>query len=216
MTQAPLVAALVLPLALAACGATKSADAAKPAAGDDTASGDDTATEDTGEGTEDTSSLMDTDLSGFMQADAEGCEEVSGVATPGAASYFRGGYVRQPDGTWNGEEHWHLYANTAWRALGGEDCAVRWEMVATETSAGACATCTFGLEVSATLDVTSTTCPEALYEGDETFSTTYAIATRDDGTAGVYFARSGTLLTETAVFDDGAMGFLTPRTCTWF
>ncbi len=210
MTSTPRVAALVLPLALAACSGAKSADTANEPTDVDTS------TEDTGEVTEDTSTSVDTDLSSFMQADATGCEAVDGFETPGAASYFRGGYTRQADGGWTGEEEWHLYANASWRALGGEDCVVRWAMVATETSAGACTTCTYGLDVSATLDVAATTCPEALYEGDETFSTTYAIVAAETGEAEVYFASSGNLLTETAVFYDGAMGFLTPRTCTWF
>ena len=216
MNQAPLVAALLLPLVLTACGTTKSDDTSTGDTTNDTATGDDTATTDTSSDVEDTSSLIDTDLSRFMQADAAGCEQVEDRATPGAASYFRGGYMRQPDGTWTGEEVWYLYANAAWRTLGGMNCVVRWTTVANQTTGGACATCAFGLDVSATLNVAGSTCPEALYAGDENFTTVYGIAPGDAGKAEVYFARSGTLMTETAVFNDGAMGFLTPRTCTWF
>ncbi len=188
----------------------------------DTAGGTDTGdTSDSGADTAAEAAALEAalDLSGELQRDAGGCEDVSGTAVPGAAGYFVGRYLERTGGDmrgWSGTEQWVLFANAAWRSLGGMDCVVTWTVNAVVAEAGACAACDYGMSVETSVDTARTTCPAELYAGDETFRTTYAVDTRDDGTAGIYYARSGTLLAERGVWNARGVGYRTERACKWF
>ena len=175
--------------------------------GDETDSAVDTAT-DTGPDT------APPDLQGDVVPTADGCVQVDGIDVPGAATYFLGQYVGSPTspGRWSGTETWLLYANASWRALGGEDCRVRWTIQG-DTVAGGPAD--VRIAVSATLDASETTCPEALHEGDETFDVTYDVTLAADGTATWAFASGRTLATNGA-WNDAGMAYLTERACSWF
>lgn len=211
---------------LVACGGdasdkpvdTSASDASDTAASDtgDTAVGPDTAP-DTAADTATLEAALD--LSGELQRDAAGCEDVSGTAVPGAAATFVGRYLERAGGDmrgWTGTEQWVLFANAAWRGVGGSDCVVTWTVNAVVAEAGACATCDYGMSVEASVDISATTCPAELYAGDETFSTTYGVDTRDDGTASVYYARSGNLLADRGAWNARGLGYRTDRACKWF
>ncbi len=150
--------------------------------------------------------------------DPSGCEELSGEAVAGAAAFFIGIYETTSGGEWVGLEEYRLYANEAWKQEGGQDCSVFWRMSASESSPGACGSCELGLAVNAELDQSSTTCPAALYSGEETFSVSYGIDLRDAGTAATwYFAGTGNRFGEGyAVGDPDAVNFLSDHTCQWF
>ncbi len=214
---------------LVACGGEASDKPADTSAEDatdtsslDTAGGTDTGdTSDSGTDTAAEAAALEAalDLSGEFQRDATGCEDVSGTPVPGAAAYFVGRYLERSGGDmrgWTGTEQWALFANAAWRDVGGMDCVVTWTVTASVTEAGACATCDYGMRVEASLDAARTTCPAELYAGDETFRTTYGVDTHDDGSASVYYASSGNLLAERAVWNARGIGYRTERACKWF
>ena len=74
--------------------------------------------------------------------------------------------------------------------------------------------CDFGLDVSAAVNLAGTTCPEELYEGDELWSTTYAVDLSGDE-AVFYFASSGNPL-GAGYGIDGAVNYITEETCLYF
>jgi hypothetical protein len=143
-----------------------------------------------------------------------GCEEISGVAIPGAASVLYGEYWTDGDGTWSGEERWMLYSNAAWRAAGGEDCEVVWTAAASGTSPPACTGCDLGLEATLTIDNGATTCDLDLVSGLGN-TATYGIARTSDGDAAWYFAGSGDWLGD-GYHISTAMNFLTDPSCRWW
>ena len=213
---------------LVACGGDASDKPADTAPGD-TADTADTSTSDSGDtsstdtagdsGTDDAALEAALDLSGELQQNSAGCDDVSGTPVPGAAAYFVGRYLERTDSevrAWAGTEQWVLFANAAWRERGGTDCVVTWTVNATVAEVGACSSCAYGMSVSASVDPGRTTCPEDLYAGDETFRTTYGVDTRDDGTASVYYAGSGNLLAERGVWNTRGLGYRTERACKWF
>ena len=101
------------------------------------------------------------------------------------------------------------------QATGVSDCVVQWSMAATATEdTGACAVCDFGLDVAASINVAGTTCPEELYEGDETWDTSYAVQL-SGGAATFYFASSGNSLGE-GYGVESAANYITEQTCVYF
>lgn len=145
-----------------------------------------------------------------------GCEDFDGVAIPGATGYFYGEYraTADPD-VWEGVEQWILYSNAEWRTYGEDDCVVTWVATAARSdSAGTCSTCAYGLTIEASLDIASTTCPEALYAGDEQFSAVYGVAVSGE-TSTWYFAQSGTQFA-TGFATEGAANFLSEGSCLYF
>ena len=216
----------LLLLLLAACTTqqTKAPDDTG-ATGDDTGSDTDT---DSGADTDtdpDTDTDTDTDTDSAAEElpdlsqdlDTGAWEDVPGYEDlPGATTYFLGLYLKDGD-IWVGSETWLLYATSEWEAAGGADCQVVWTVSATETSPESCGGCELGLDVSATIDASLTTCPEALYEDNESWSVGYDVDLADDGTATVYFASSGNALASGVSVEDGAgFTFVTDADCAWF
>lgn len=155
--------------------------------------------------------------------DESGCEEVSGTAHEGAATYFYGVFSNE-DGFWSGKELWILYANDklveaeSWQeATSGTECQLYWATEATEVDPGdtSCATCDVALEVTLTLDVTLTDCPEDLYEPEASGTESYAVKYTSDTEATWYFAGSGNEFGQ-GYHNEGAMNFLTSKACKWF
>jgi hypothetical protein len=147
--------------------------------------------------------------------DLSGCTDYEGTEIPGAVSYFYGEYTDQGDGTWTGEEEWLLTANPRWIELGGGDCVITWVSTAVEGDAGSCGACDLGLSVSASIDMTRTTCPEDLYKGEENFEVGYGVVRQEGGGALWYYAASGSDL-GTGAHVSGAAAFITDKACKWF
>jgi hypothetical protein len=148
--------------------------------------------------------------------DTSGCDDVDGYPVPGAAGYFAGSYAKISDGEWRGAEQWLLFANDTWVEYDGHDCTITWSVVASESdSTGACAACDLGLEISATIDLGNTDCPEALYEGEENWTTGYGIMRSSDGTAQWFYQATGTPL-GAGDYGNGTLEFLSDKSCNWF
>lgn len=152
--------------------------------------------------------------------DQGGCEDVSGTALPGAAVYFLGAYVDGDDG-WEGREEVRVFANDTWAAGGGADCSVVWVLSASEADAGACGNCDLGLSVSAQLDLSATTCAKDLYEGEESWASSYAVDLTEDTTVSTwYYAETGTWLGAGYALGTAeaptALNYASEKTCWWF
>ena len=144
------------------------------------------------------------------------CSDVDGVSVPGATSFFYGQFEATDDpDVWQGEEQWLLFANDTWREYGEDDCVVTWTAVAARSeAAGTCADCSYGLTVSAAIDLARTSCPEGLYEGVEAFEVVYGV--RVAGSAATYvFAQSGTVVGTGSAVESGS-NYLSEGACTWF
>lgn len=151
--------------------------------------------------------------------DLSGCQEVESsdgemLPVPGAVSYFYGEYYLSETGEgWQGEERWLLFANERWQELGEDDCEVVWTMTAAlngDVEPGG----QVALSVSADIRGSETTCPEGLYAGDETWSTSYSIEIDDEGRSFWYF--NGADAFATGGSTSTAMNFITEKACTWF
>jgi hypothetical protein len=143
------------------------------------------------------------------------CETIKGNTIPGADSYFFG--ELQLDGAAvSGTETWSLAANAAWIARGGKDCSIRWRLTGKQVPVTACGDCDFGLEISAAPDLTGADCPEDLVKREaRPQELRYDIKKRADGTALVYFSKSGRLLGE-GYHADGALNYRSQHQCKWF
>jgi hypothetical protein len=121
-----------------------------------------------------------------------------------------------------------LYANPKWTAKGGRDCSVTWNITGSQSpGGGACGTCDTTLSFQAVADVHGSQCPEELVLGRllpngqraggeaQNFSQTYGIERRPDGTARVYFGRSGKLLGE-GYHDSTGVTYASSHSCKWF
>lgn len=164
----------------------------------------------------DSDSDADTDVSdpwAGLTADPD-CEEVNEQAVPGATSYFWGDFTTDGNIV-QGEEGWSLLSNQAWRDNGGADCVVIWSAAGGQASpTSACPTCDYSFGLFMSVDKSKTTCPEGLYEGDESFSITYNVA--NDGMATTYsFGSSGNTL-GTGETDGSRSTYLADSTCKYF
>lgn len=162
------------------------------------------------------------DIVDDLDQDTSDCEEVEGQPVPGAVSYFVGSYRDQGDGTWRGTEQWVLIANARWQELepAVEDgmCTITWTVIGVETEGtGACAACDLGLDVSATIDMSNTDCPEGLFEApsDQNWVASYAVLTSGDGSAQWYFQTSGNPL-GAGTHSGGVADYATDKACKWF
>jgi hypothetical protein len=146
----------------------------------------------------------------------EGCYGYDGVDVTGATAYFYGEYFPNSEGGWSGTERWILFANEAWQDAGNDDCEVVWLVSAVEGSPGACGACSVGLEVSASIDASRTTCPPQLWEdpADQQWTSAYGVAATGS-TSTWYYAASGTYLGAGGV-DGDALNYITEATCQFF
>ena len=209
------LAALVLPALLVACSEEEPDARDTAPSREDTDTGADTDSADTASDTDtgDDVSILE-DVRGRMQENAEGCEDFNGTALAGAARYFWGEYRGDVASGWTGEEAVFLYANEAWRALGGEDCVGYWTVTAGFGGTGECPTCDLGLSVTATYDAVNSTCPEDLWGGD--FTSAYAVDRSSDGVATWYYTASAERFGVGVWNDAIGMNFLSERACVWF
>ena len=141
-----------------------------------------------------------------------GCDNGPGKA--GAASYFVG-EIKIKDGVAKGYEDWVLFANQNWKQLDGADCVVHWTLQGSTVDTQACGSCNTGVSLTNTLDVTGSTCPEDMAKGETSKKIGYDIKLNDDGTAIVYFSRSGKKIGE-GYHKDGTIRYVTDMSCRWF
>ena len=149
--------------------------------------------------------------------DTTGCEvqQATGVAGPGAASYFYGMYTGS-GGQYTGYEEWHIFANDTWAASGGYDCIIKWSAVAIEGDPGPCAACDVNWSVQFTLNEAQSTCPDDLVEAAAASnSERYDVLRANGGDAQWFYGGSGEQF-GTGSWNDGAMNFITPKSCRWF
>ena len=163
------------------------------------------------------------DIVDDLDYDTSDCEQIEGQPVPGAVSYFVGSYRDMDDGIWRGVEQWVLIANERWIEVEDElpssgVCTVTWTMTAVESEdTGACAACDLGLDVSATIDLSNTDCPEGLYEApsDQNWTASYALITGADGSAQWFYAGSGNPL-GAGTNGGGVADYVTAAACKWF
>jgi hypothetical protein len=120
----------------------------------------------------------------------------------GADGYFLGHFTIA-DGKVTGTETWVLYANEAWKAKGGRDCSLTWNVTGATSPPGKCTGCTTSFKFHAVPDTAASNCPEELLRGRRAptgeivggeasaFDQHYDVATGADGSAVVKFASSG-------------------------
>jgi hypothetical protein len=209
-------ALLVLLLAGGACSdVPKSDGSTEPESDTDT----DTDTDSDSDSDTDTDTDTDLDIQDdpiWDGIDSTLCDSVPGYEDhPGATSTFVGVYGPSSGG-WAGAEAWMIYATPAWVADGGSDCQVVWTVSAVEGSPSSCGTCDLGLSVTATLDASATTCPEELWEGDESFTVDYDVGIDEtNSTTTWYWGSSGTEFGDGYAAGDN-LSFRTDEACMWF
>lgn len=160
-----------------------------------------------------TNTTDSTDLPDLKQGlSRTGCDNGPGKA--GAASYFVG-EIKIKDGVAKGYEDWVLFANQNWKQLNGADCIVHWTLQGSTVDTQACGSCNTGVSLTNTLDVTGSTCPEDMAKGETGKKIGYDIKLNDDGTAIVYFSRSGKKIGE-GYHKDGTIRYVTDMSCRWF
>lgn len=138
---------------------------------------------------------------------------------PGAEQFYAGTFRVDANGTVAGDEQRFLFANTAWKALGGlrkgEDCVDVWTVVGKRVPVlETCPSCAFAIEIAVDIDASRTTCTRRLTPNGNHFRTTYQIAEKPDGSIDVYF-QSGKLLGKGRK-DADAYAWTSEQTCTWF
>jgi hypothetical protein len=205
--RTPRFLAVALAVCLAACtgNAEDSGPSGKGDSGKgDSGGGDDTAVDsggdtggDTGQDTgDDTGTDLLPDARDGMVRSGEDCEVIGGhTDVPAARLWYWGELTGEPSGGFTGVEAWYFFGNSSWYARGLEDCEVHYDLSEIEiASAGACATCDFGVRLTADVNLDRTTCPASLYRGYEQMKESYAIEELGDGSASWYFPTSGNAL----------------------
>ncbi len=176
-----------------------------------------TSSKDSGETSSDLSTCSTTDLSNTATFDSS-CQDFSGTATAGATGYFSGGFCFS--GTSEGDqvvgtETWLLLANETWQELGEDDCKVVWNNIGVVRAPSGCPTCTIGVDLTASIDRSLTTCPPDLWAGEETLQESYDLFIGADGSILWYFSGSGNLFA--AGNEEGnTMTYLSDPACLWF
>lgn len=144
----------------------------------------------------------------------------------GADGYFVGRFTLA-DGKVTGTETWVLYANQAWKAKGGRDCSLTWNVVGSTTGAGKCVGCSTSFRFHAEPDIAGSNCPDELLHGRRAptgqmvgseagpFDQHYDVATSADGSAVVSFASSGRELGK-GRFSGGTLEYTSHHQCKFF
>jgi hypothetical protein len=142
-------------------------------------------------------------------------QHATGVAGVGATSYFYGVY-KDTSGGFAGFEEWILFANETWRAEGGYDCVMRWNVTAVSGDPETCPACDVALDVLLTLDEGCSTCPQDMIDAQEKSTTTrYEVQRSADGTSRWFYAGSGTEIGGGKT-NSSAMNFVSDDSCVWF
>ncbi|MBM76090.1 MAG: hypothetical protein CMK59_11870 [Proteobacteria bacterium] len=134
----------------------------------------------------------------------------------GAVSYFSGIYLRAENGfDWMGREHWVLFPNSEWT----EDfskCTVTWQISAVPIEPNLCVACEEAIEVFAEIDVSSTTCPEDVWNFPEerSWSTKYDLLL--SGNDAVFFYHDSGARLGSGDSNSYAASFLSDPHCLWF
>ena len=142
------------------------------------------------------------------------CEGYDGVDIPGAERFFYGQFEVDEAGNISGIEQILNYANSSWKALGEDDCISVYMVTGVVTTPVACTSCDIGISIEANLDTNQSTCPDALNEGFESFSTSYDISQSADGKSTWYFT-SGNPLGQ-GYHDDSGLNYLSAGSCVYF
>ena len=156
------------------------------------------------------------------------CE--NGPGNEGADSYFAGDF-NITGSTVTGTEKWILFANAKWRAIEnpkrkGTDCTVVWTLQGSTTTPVSCGKCDLSVKFHAEPQLDGD-CPEELIQGRKLdngtrvggegvpFDQQYDIERKPDGTAVIYFAKSGKKLGD-GYHKDGKLNYVSMHQCKWF
>ena len=82
-----------------------------------------------------------------------------------------------------------------------------------EHSTGSCGNCELGFDVTASVDLSQSTCDSAMWEGYETMEEPYAVDEIKDGTATWYYYNTGTTLGY-GFWDESGANYLADGGCT--
>ena len=149
----------------------------------------------------------------------------NGPGAEGADSYFTGEFQVTGE-TVSGTESWVLFANPRWQARGGNDCRLIWDVTGRVVNPRNCTGCDLGIAFKAVPRLDSD-CPEELVQGRKLatgqrvggegvpFDQVYSVERRPDGTARVFFGKSGKLLAE-GYHAEGRVRWLSAHACKWF
>ena len=144
---------------------------------------------------------------------AGACE--NGPGREGADSHFVGS-MQINGSTVTGKEAWILGANALWKARGGKDCKIEWRLSGAKVGVGACADCDYGIMASATPDITGSDCPEELVKREaKPMDLRYDVKALPDGTAFVFFSKSGMRLAQ-GYHNATGLTYATQHQCKWF
>lgn len=92
-------------------------------------------------------------------------------------------------------------------------------MSGTVTGPQHCGDCDLGLQLTANVDMTGSTCPEDMVKREKSFTVRYDIRRAADGVAWVYFGSSGKMLGQGYHLTDGSnsrFNYVTQHQCKWF
>jgi hypothetical protein len=148
-----------------------------------------------------------------------------GPGAEGADSYFLGEFTIDGSAV-TGTESWVLFANPKWAAKGGKDCTLVWRVSGTTGAPKRCGNCDLSVTFHAEPQLDGD-CPEELILGRKlpdgrrvggegvAFDQTYDIQRKPDGSATVFFAKSGKPLGE-GYHAGGKLNYLSQHQCKWF
>ncbi len=212
----PLALLPIVLLVMPGCG-DKPADTAAEADADTDSDTDADTDSDTDADTDSDTDADIADPTAGLTADPA-CEGLSGQSISGATGYFAGdftGDLTAESGPVTGQEYWVILANSTWVGSGGSDCRVTWTMTGTHGApTGSCGSCDYSLSLSAELDTSLTDCPAGIYQGSESFTTTYNVKVTDGATT-FSFAGSGSTL-GVGQTDGSRATYLADGECLWF
>lgn len=145
----------------------------------------------------------------------------------GADGWFVGDFT-VTDGRVTGTETWYLFANAAWKAKGGRDCSLTWDVKGTaDGPSPKCPACDRSIRFVAEPRTAASDCPAALLNGRiaptgdrvgaeaRSFQQHYDLRTEPDGTVVFQFAASGRTLGR-GPSDGGRVTYLSGHQCKFF
>lgn len=150
----------------------------------------------------------------------------NGPGAEGADSYFAGEFTIKGNKV-TGKEKWILFANPKWKAKGGKDCVLEWNITGTLSDGGGCNSCSTGIQFHAVADINGSNCPEELVLGrllpdgrrvggeGQDFDNKYGIHKAGNGTIKLYFGKSGKFLGE-GYNSGNTYNWVTSHQCKWF